>query len=49
MAKRFPPEIRSELLDCFPIIHAEDPLSCVALGTGKALDQIDLLRTVAMH
>jgi rod shape-determining protein MreB len=32
-----------------PIIRAEDPLSCVALGTGKALDQIDLLRTVAMH
>ena len=22
-----------------PVIIAEDPLSCVALGTGKALDQ----------
>ncbi len=32
-----------------PIIMAEDPLSCVVLGTGKALDQIDLLRTVALQ
>jgi rod shape-determining protein MreB len=32
-----------------PIIRAEDPLSCVALGTGAALDQIDLLRTIALH
>jgi rod shape-determining protein MreB len=32
-----------------PIIQAEDPLSCVALGTGKALDQIDLLRTIALQ
>jgi rod shape-determining protein MreB len=31
-----------------PIIMAEDPLSCVAIGTGKALDQIDLLRTIAL-
>jgi rod shape-determining protein MreB len=26
-----------------PVHVAEDPLSCVAIGTGKALDQIDLL------
>ena len=26
---------------------AEDPLSCVALGTGKVLDELDLLRKVA--
>lgn len=31
-----------------PIIMAEDPLSCVVMGTGKALDQIDLLRTIAL-
>jgi len=27
---------------------AEDPLKCVALGTGKALDEIDVLRQVLM-
>ncbi|MDH4122109.1 MAG: rod shape-determining protein [Deltaproteobacteria bacterium] len=32
-----------------PIIQAEDPLSCVVLGTGKMLDQIKLLRTVALQ
>ena len=26
-----------------PVHVAEDPLSCVAIGTGKALDQIDML------
>ena len=31
-----------------PIIHAEDPLSCVALGLGKALDNINLLKNVAL-
>ena len=31
-----------------PIIQAEDPLSCVVLGTGKALDQIDLLRSISL-
>ncbi len=31
-----------------PIIQAEDPLSCVVMGTGKALDQMDLLRTIAL-
>ncbi|MDH4225666.1 MAG: rod shape-determining protein [Deltaproteobacteria bacterium] len=31
-----------------PIIMAEDPLSCVVLGTGKMLDQIKLLRTIAL-
>lgn len=29
-----------------PISIAEDPLSCVALGTGKALEQIKTLRSV---
>lgn len=32
-----------------PIIQAEDPLSCVVMGTGKALDQMDLLRTIALE
>ena len=31
-----------------PIIQAEDPLSCVALGTGMVLDQINLLRNIAL-
>ncbi|MCZ6749511.1 MAG: rod shape-determining protein [SAR324 cluster bacterium] len=31
-----------------PIIQAEDPLSCVALGTGMVLDQINLLRSIAL-
>ncbi|MDX2471433.1 MAG: rod shape-determining protein [SAR324 cluster bacterium] len=31
-----------------PIIYAEDPLSCVALGVGKMLDNIDLLKTIAV-
>ena len=30
-----------------PVIVAEDPLSCVALGCGKILEELDLLRTVA--
>ena len=25
-----------------PVLVAEDPLDCVAIGTGKALDNIDL-------
>jgi len=31
-----------------PITVADDPLSCVALGTGKVLDQLDLLKKVAL-
>ncbi len=30
-----------------PVIVAEDPLSCVVLGSGKALDELDLLKRVA--
>ena len=30
-----------------PVHIAEDPLSAVAIGTGKALDQIKFLREVA--
>jgi rod shape-determining protein MreB len=29
-----------------PITIAEDPLTCVALGTGKVLDELDLLRRI---
>jgi rod shape-determining protein MreB len=32
-----------------PIMIAEDPLSAVVLGSGKALDSLDLLSSVAMH
>jgi rod shape-determining protein MreB len=28
---------------------ADDPLSCVVLGTGKALDELDLLKTVCLE
>jgi rod shape-determining protein MreB and related proteins len=31
-----------------PITVAEDPLSCVVLGTGKVLDELDLLKKVAI-
>ncbi len=31
-----------------PVLHADDPLSCVALGTGKVLDEIDLLSSIAV-
>ena len=31
-----------------PITVAEDPLSCVALGIGKVLDELDLLKKVAI-
>jgi rod shape-determining protein MreB len=31
-----------------PIIIAEDPLTCVVLGAGKVLDDIDILKKVAM-
>ncbi len=32
-----------------PIIMAEDPLSCVVMGAGKVLEQINLLRTLATN
>ncbi|MCK7535620.1 MAG: rod shape-determining protein [Marinilabiliales bacterium] len=28
---------------------ADDPLSCVVLGTGKVLDELDLLKTVCLE
>ncbi len=31
-----------------PSTTADDPLSCVALGTGKVLDELDLLKKVAI-
>ena len=32
-----------------PVVIAEDPLSCVVLGSGKVLDEIDLLKRVAVQ
>lgn len=32
-----------------PIIYAESPLSCVVLGAGKMLDELDLLRQVSLR
>jgi rod shape-determining protein MreB and related proteins len=34
---------------CMPVLVAENPLDCVAVGTGKALDNIELLRNRAGH
>jgi rod shape-determining protein MreB len=31
-----------------PVVIAEDPLSCVVLGSGKVLDELNLLRRVAI-
>jgi len=31
-----------------PVVVADDPLSCVVLGSGTVLDQLDLLRQVAV-
>ena len=31
-----------------PVVVAEDPLSCVVLGSGAVLDQLDLLKQVAV-
>ena len=31
-----------------PVVTAEDPLSCVVLGSGKVLDELALLRNVAI-
>jgi rod shape-determining protein MreB len=31
-----------------PVVIAEDPLSCVVLGSGKVLDELDLLKRVAI-
>jgi rod shape-determining protein MreB len=31
-----------------PISVGDDPLSCVALGTGKVLDELELLKKVAI-
>lgn len=31
-----------------PVMVADDPLSCVVLGSGKALDELDVLREIAL-
>jgi rod shape-determining protein MreB len=31
-----------------PVVIAEDPLSCVVLGSGKVLDELDLLKQVTI-
>ena len=38
--------LRSEV--GLPIFHADDPLTCVATGTGKVLHEIDLLATIEL-
>jgi rod shape-determining protein MreB len=32
-----------------PVMIAENPLSCVVMGTGKVLDQLELLKLVTVH
>ncbi len=31
-----------------PVSVADDPLTCVVLGSGKALDELDLLKEVSV-
>jgi rod shape-determining protein MreB len=31
-----------------PVVIAEDPLSCVVIGSGKVLDELDLLKQVTV-
>jgi rod shape-determining protein MreB len=31
-----------------PVVIAEDPLTCVVLGSGKVLDELDLLKRVTI-
>ena len=35
--------------DDLPVVVAEDPLTAVVRGVGKMLDDLDLLRKVAIH
>ncbi|MBI2566325.1 MAG: rod shape-determining protein [Candidatus Schekmanbacteria bacterium] len=46
LLKRLDVRLREET--GLPISIAEDPLSCVVLGTGKMLDELDLLRKVTL-
>jgi rod shape-determining protein MreB and related proteins len=32
-----------------PVFLAEDPLSAVVIGAGKALEELDILRQVTAH
>jgi rod shape-determining protein MreB len=32
-----------------PVVQAEDPLACVVLGTGRVLEDMDLLRKVSLR
>ena len=32
-----------------PVMIAEDPMSCVVLGTGRVLDELELLKVVTVH
>ena len=32
-----------------PVMIADDPLTCVVLGTGKALDQMDTLKGITIN
>ena len=32
-----------------PVVAAEEPLSCVALGTGKALEELDTMKDVLLN
>ena len=41
-------EIRGAEEIPIPVTAGDDPLSCVALGVGKVLDELDLLKKVAI-
>ena len=32
-----------------PVFHADEPLVCVAMGTGKIIEEINLLSAIELH
>ncbi|MBN1880082.1 rod shape-determining protein [bacterium] len=47
LLKKLDVRLREET--CLPVTLADDPLRCVCLGTGKMLDEIDLLTKVSVR
>jgi len=51
--ERTPPELAADVLlresTGLPVMLAEDPLTAVAIGTGRTLDEISLLKEVAIR
>ena len=51
--ERTPPELSADIMDKgitgLPVTLAEDPLACVALGTGQMLTDFNLLRKISIE